>query len=316
MILCIGLAADDTFRHTVAAIARQGPGVVDVIDMAQLAFSGTVSFPLNELHAATIELRGKRYSLDRYAAAFVRLHDISHAAPTQSLGVRSAAIYRILCRVFTYARISVLNPPLRDRSNFSKLFHAAELASIAGWRTPRSCLTSDPKVARAFISSCTGGVIFKGASGAKTWATRYERSLHESRLDDLLPSCPVLFQECIDGPDVRAHAIGDSLFAESIASTKLDYRMTRGNQYCTIESIPSEIRTGSLSLQRQSQLPFLGIDFKIDRATGEWFFLEANPMPGYEGYDRRAGGAISEAIAVWLRSKSAPASAVPFNSAL
>ncbi|CAI7977191.1 hypothetical protein FRAHR75_3240001 [Frankia sp. Hr75.2] len=26
-------------------------------------------------------------------------------------------------------------------------------------------------------------------------------------------------------------------------------------------------------------MPFLGVDFKIDHATGEWFFLETNSMP-------------------------------------
>ena len=313
MILCVGLAADDTLRHTIAAIAGRGCSV-DVIDMAQLSYSGTLSVPLNELGATTIELHGKRYRIDRYEAAFVRLHDISHAAPTELLVAKSAAIYRTLARVFTHARIPVINPPLRDRSNFSKLFHAAELASIAGWRTPRSCLTSDAAIARAFLASCTGGAIFKGASGAKTWATRYDQLQHETKLD-LLASCPVLFQECIDGPDVRVHAVGDCLFAEMIISPTLDYRTTRGNEYRAVESVQGEIRAGTLALQRQTKMPFLGVDFKIDRATGEWLFLEANPMPGYEGYDRRAGGAISEAIVAWLCSPSIPSpTTLPLDS--
>jgi glutathione synthase/RimK-type ligase-like ATP-grasp enzyme len=304
MILCVGLAADDTFRHTIAAITRRGFNA-DVIDIAQLAHSGTISASLNELGATTIELHGKRYRLDHYDAAFVRLHDISPVAPTESLAARSAAIFRTLCRIFTHAPIPVINPPLRDRSNFTKLLHAAELASIAGWRTPRSCLANDAATVRAFVTSCADGVIFKGSSGAKTWANRYDHLQHDSRLD-LLWSCPVLFQEYIKGPDVRAHAVGDQLFAEMIISTSLDYRTTRGNVYRTVETVPGEIRAGASALQRQTNLPFLGIDFKIDDATGEWLFLEANPMPGYEGYDRRAGGAISDAIVTWLCCRSVP----------
>ena len=119
---------------------------------------GTISVPLNDLDATTIELHGKGYRLDSYEAAFVRLRDISHAAPTEPLAEKSAAIYRTFCRVFTHARIPVINPPLRDPSNFSKLLHAAEFAAIAGWQIPRSCLTNNPAIVRAFLRSCAVGV--------------------------------------------------------------------------------------------------------------------------------------------------------------
>jgi len=44
----------------------------------------------------------------------------------------------------------------------------------------------------------------------------------------------------------------------------------------------------------------MGVDFKIQESTGQWFFLETNSMPCYEGYDRRAGGAICRGIVKWL----------------
>lgn len=47
-------------------------------------------------------------------------------------------------------------------------------------------------------------------------------------------------------------------------------------------------------------MPFLGVDLKIDRTTGELFFLEADSMPFFEGYDARADGAVSHAIVDWL----------------
>jgi len=47
------------------------------------------------------------------------------------------------------------------------------------------------------------------------------------------------------------------------------------------------------------RLVFSGVDFKVSD-TGEWFFLEANSSPCYQGYDCRLGGAISDALADYL----------------
>lgn len=302
-IICVGLAADDTLRYSATAWRRAGLDV-DVIDLAQLAFSGRVSAPLDNLGAATIELHGERYRLDEYAGAFVRLQDIASAAPSTRLAERSSAIFLALCRLFTYVDMPVVNPPLRDRSNFAKLSHAAELSAVGGFSTPRSCVTNDPEAARRFLASCAGGAVFKGVSSAKTWVTRYEARAHADRLDRLHAG-PVLFQELIDGPDVRIHVVGSELFAEQIWSEAIDYRTTRGNCFSEVAEIPDRVRTGALAVQRWSGVPFLGIDFKIDPGTGEWFFLEANPMPGYDGYDRRAGGRISSAIANWILGRQA-----------
>ncbi|MFC7646021.1 hypothetical protein ACFQX6_39555 [Streptosporangium lutulentum] len=42
-------------------------------------------------------------------------------------------------------------------------------------------------------------------------------------------------------------------------------------------------------------MSFAGWDFKRDPQGVHWC-LEVNPMPGYDWYDRRAGGAISESL--------------------
>ena len=92
---------------------------------------------------------------------------------------------------------------------------------------------------------------------------------------------------------------GKQLFAEAIESDDLDYRVSKKNQYNSMLP-PDNIANGCRSLSATCKIPFLGIDFKIKRTTGEWYFLEANTMPCYQGYDRRAKGAISRAIIEWL----------------
>ncbi|WP_243657448.1 hypothetical protein [Parafrankia sp. BMG5.11] len=87
---------------------------------------------------------------------------------------------------------------------------------------------------------------------------------------------------------------------ELIDSPVLDYRTVRGvNSYSSLTPA-REVADGCARLTEFCGVPFLGVDFKIDHATGEWFFLETNSMPCFEGYDERADGAISRAIVDWL----------------
>jgi glutathione synthase/RimK-type ligase-like ATP-grasp enzyme len=195
--------------------------------------------------------------------------------------------------------VAVVNPPFGDNSNFSKPYHTLRVARLGGLTAPRTCVTDEPETAAAFVDACEGRVVFKGVSSMKTWATRYDPDLHRERLP-LVRSCPVLLQEEIRGPDVRVHVLDERIFAEQIESDSVDYRRARGNRFRQVSAPPGVI-AGCHALTRELMTPFLGIDFKCDAATGQWFFLEANPMPGFEGYDRRAEGAISAALVDWLR---------------
>jgi hypothetical protein len=293
VILCLGSAADRTFIHTLEALAQSG-AAFDAIDLGQLAYSGTLEIPLDTPAAATIELHSRRYSLGSYHSAYLRLPPLIEEAPEERLAHRAMAQYRALTQLLQAASMFLVNPPIGDVSNGSKLLHALSLAPVAGFRIPRSCVTRSSEQARAFVASCPSGAIYKGASGTKTWARAYDADQDDGRLA-MLEECPVLFQERIVGPDVRIHVVGERNFAELIDSPELDYRAARGNRFRPIEP-PPDIAAGCLALARECGKPFLGCDFKLDRATGEWFFLEANPQPGYDYYDARAGGAIARAL--------------------
>ncbi|WP_157381368.1 ATP-grasp domain-containing protein [Burkholderia ubonensis] len=297
MILCVGLAADDTFVHTLGAL-RHKQVAFDAIDMAELALSGEVSLRFDDISNSILATRRKHYELGLYSGAWVRLFDISSQAPSEAISRRASGIFYALSRLFQLLPIRVVNPPGRDLANYSKLFHSAHLASKVGWKMPRSCLTNDSNVASAFIENCTYGAIFKGASAVKTWATQYDASLHAARLPYLANS-PVLFQEMIAGPDVRVHVIGDFISAELIESDKLDYRTSSKNKFHRID-LSDDIADGCRFLTRSTSVPFLGIDFKVSESTGEWYFLEANSMPCYQGYDIRSGRVISRALVDWL----------------
>jgi hypothetical protein len=297
-VLCIGSASDQTFVHTLAAL-KESHSEFDALDLGQMAYSGVIEIPLDDLRAAAFTLHGKRYRLGSYKSVFLRTLGLASSAPSERLRNRAASQFQALSQILSSSPVTVVNPPMGDLSNSSKVFHAATLASIAGWLIPRSCITRSKDEARQFIASCETGTIYKGAGGnMKTWAGIYDPSKDEDRLG-LLENCPVLFQERIDGPDVRVHAVGNRCFAEIIESPEPDYRRARGNRYRSID-LPVGIESGCVSLTRACAKPLLGIDFKIRKATSEWFFLEANPQPGYDYYDGRAGGAISRALVEFL----------------
>jgi glutathione synthase/RimK-type ligase-like ATP-grasp enzyme len=297
VILCLGLAADDTFCYTLAALKKAHVDFVP-IDFIQLIFSGDVGMSSHEPANAHIALHGTTYRMTDFAGIFSRLFDVSDAAPSSKLGSRAGAFHQILSRILSHPSLRVMNRPMHDHANFAKLYHTVSLASAIGWLTPRSCLTNVPSQARDFIESCPSGAIFKGASSAKTWCTVFDPAIHTERLH-LIESCPVLFQEYIQGMNVRIHVVGHQLFSELILSKGVDYRSRRDNVYGSID-IPRDIAAGCAVLAQIVSVPLFGVDFLLQEETGKWFFLEANSLPAYEGYDRRAGGKISDAIVEWL----------------
>jgi hypothetical protein len=297
VILCLGLAADPTFTAGLRALRRAGIAFRPV-DLPSLALRGSVRIPLDSPGDTVLSLDGETHRVGDFPAIWCRLVEVASGAPTPELAAASAGQTEALARILEFVPGRVMNPPLREASGFTKLLHAVVLGEVGGWRIPETCLTSDPAEALDFVRGCRAGAIFKGASATKTWATVFEPH-HESRLPRLV-DLPVLFQERIVGPDVRIHVVGDRSFGELIDSPVLDYRTVRGiNDYRPLV-VPPDIADGCARLTEHCRVPLVGVDFKVDRATGEWFFLEANSMPCFEGYDERAGGAISRAIADWL----------------
>ncbi|MFJ7154358.1 RimK family alpha-L-glutamate ligase [Streptomyces sp. NPDC101118] len=300
MILCVGVAADPTFLAGLHAVRAAGLDHA-AVDLASLALRGSVRVPLDDLAGATVDTGRRFIRAGEAAAVWCRLLDVSAHAPDAGSGRAAAGHYQAFLRLFEHLPVRVMNRPLREATGFTKVLHAVTLAAVGGWPVPRTCLTSDPDEARAFVAGCAAGAVFKGASAVKTFAQVYE-ACHEERLDRLA-RVPVLFQERIVGPDVRVHTVGDEAFGEAIHSPVLDYRTVAGvNDYRPI-TLPESVLGGCARLTAHTGVPLLGVDFKVDRATGEWYFLEANAMPCFEGYDRRAGGAITRAMARWLGSR-------------
>lgn len=290
MTIFLGSAADPTFRYTVSALRRRDVEG-EVIDLGHLILAGDLFLPLDGT-TGSLGLAGRCHFLAPPVVA--RLIDISAAAPDQALAERAQAVQSSLARYLAALPWGQVIGGMGDNSNFSKAYQLS-LASGRTWSIPRTCLTSDPDEAARFASA--GPVIYKGASSAKTWAREFGPE-DAARLP-LLRHAPVLFQEQITGYDVRVHVVGDRVFGEAARATSCDYRTDRATVFAPV-TVPEPIAADCVRLTRAMRLVFSGVDFKVSDA-GRWFFLEANSSPCFQGYDRRLGGAISDALAAYLR---------------
>lgn len=185
----------------------------------------------------------------------------------------------------------IINRPFAGSSNYSK---AAQIINLknAGLNYPETLLTNDLNKARSFFQK--RATIYKSPSSVRSIVSLVD-SKSEARLK-YLHSSPVLFQKLIDGRDVRIHVVANKCFAEEISSKTIDYRydFSENMIYKPIKA-PLEIEKACIDLTRQMGLLFSGIDFKVDE-SGNYWFLEVNPMPGYEAYDQRLGYEISDAL--------------------
>jgi len=89
------------------------------------------------------------------------------------------------------------------------------------------------------------------------------------------------------------------VFSERIRSRAIDYRSTDEHTVHESTEIPSALASIIVEATRRLGLVFAGWDFKVDD-KGRYWCLEANPMPGYDVYDRRAEGVISTALLTCL----------------
>ncbi|WP_339819179.1 hypothetical protein MKZ15_01260 [Paenibacillus sp. FSL R7-0216] len=192
--------------------------------------------------------------------------------------------------------IMVINRPGSDLSNSSKFLHLY-LLKECGFNVPETLLTNSAQDAEKFTSDSE--TIFKGASSEKTIVSKYNNALKPNL--QLLKQSPVIFQKYISGADIRTHLLRETFFSERIDCTGVDYRYEKGGSKFTPVDIPRSIKELCIEYRNRSGLEFIGFDFKLLN-NNEYIILEANPMPGYDGYDRRANMGISKALLNYLSS--------------
>jgi len=199
-----------------------------------------------------------------------------------------------------------INPRLPDEAAHHKPSQWT-VAHQVGLKLPRTLVTNEPRAARRFVDAVgVGRAVFK-AFLASTEDWRETRLVLREDLDrlDSVRYAPVIFQEYVDGVDLRITIVGDKVFAAEIdarqTSYPVDMRMAVGEATVNPVTLPSEVVSGLRQLMDRLGLVYGAIDMR--RANdGSYYFLEVNPAGQWLFVENRTGLPISQAVADCLAS--------------
>ena len=287
MIYALGLASDGTFEHFVAEARRFGARVVP-IDLRDVATRGDWRLAVPDDGAGWVSDGDERHDLDPAASYYCRLIDLSALQDDTRAAARWHGLVRGLFAWLDAVPGTVVNRPGAWSDNASKPLHEFTLQSH-GLAVPESLTSSGRERLHAF--SAAGPTIVKTLSGVRATG----RLVVPADFDTFVGGQgPVHLQRYVAGSDVRVHVCGSRVHAEQIRSGAVDYRVDDDAVF-TPYTLPADLAEILIERTRTFGMEFAGWDFKRD-AEGVHWCLEVNPMPGYDWYDRRAGGAISESL--------------------
>lgn len=194
--------------------------------------------------------------------------------------------------------VRLVNPPHAASVLQYKPFQLHALRKV-GAQVPRTLLSNDPEAVRAFHAEVPAS-IFKPLMGGAITLPLDDAALE--RLDDVTQS-PVIFQERIDGDDLRVMLAGDdvvSCVAIRTPAQHLDFRddpaYSGGDAVYEEVTLPDAVVAQCRAAARLCGLRFAGIDIKRT-AEGRHVFLELNSSPIYLDVEWKLGHPISRAIA-------------------
>jgi glutathione synthase/RimK-type ligase-like ATP-grasp enzyme len=194
-----------------------------------------------------------------------------------------------------------VNPRQADAAAHHKPYQGS-VAQALGLRLPRTLVTTKPEAAREFIDRIgVGRTVFK-AFLASIGDWRETRLVERDDLDklELVRYAPVIFQEYVEGVDLRITVVGSEIFAAEIDARKTSYpvdmRMSIGEGSFRPVELPAAVARAVLRLQRRLNLDYGAIDMRRTH-DGEHVFLEVNPAGQWMFVEQRTGLPISAAMA-------------------
>jgi glutathione synthase/RimK-type ligase-like ATP-grasp enzyme len=172
-------------------------------------------------------------------------------------------------------------------------------AKEAGFTTPVTHTTNDIK---SFEAEAKNWIAKPVAGGAYTQRLSDIFALAADDLEKAL-NRPWFVQEALAYPEIRLYQIGEEQFAFIIENTELDSRSNTDNLLLFPTEVPENLKAPMRNLSARLGLDYSAADFKTDPNTGQLKFLEINTMPMITGYDRAAGGQLSESLVQFLHKK-------------
>ena len=170
-----------------------------------------------------------------------------------------------------------INEPSASRLAENKLIQLS-VAKKAGFKTPRTLISQDPRMIRKFCAMLKNNVVIKAVKGTHQHPLLTRRLSEEHLIDDssLLLS-PAIYQEYIPGEmHIRAHCFGHDIYAATIESNELDWRQNLDIPFRVID-LAEDVKISLRNVIKALGLRMGVFDLKITQdSTPVW--LEINPQ--------------------------------------
>ena len=293
MINAIGLIDDRTITYFVEQTTCRG------IDVRLIDLSSVVqrdwSFSLPGQDDSWVNSGEDRIKLDPRDSYYCRLTDLSAVCRNSVEARHWRSVMIGFSSWLETIPGCVINRPGHWADNSTKPLHEALLAK-QGFRVPTSITSSDGTRLRAFASA--GPAVVKAVSGARVDCRHVDP---DEFIDFDTDRGPVHLQRFVAGFDVRAHVVANTVHSERIVCETVDYRIA--NDRCSYDEfiMPPHLQENVVVAASKMGLIFSGWDFKVT-PDGEFWCLEVNPMPGYNSYDSRLGGRITNSLIAVLQA--------------
>ncbi len=194
-----------------------------------------------------------------------------------------------------------INPRKADEIAHRKPYQLT-VARRLGMAIPETLVTNDPDRARTFIEGLPPRQVV-----CKAFVAMLE-SWRETRLvtpDDLhrvegVKYAPLIFQEFVEGVDLRIIVVGQRIFTVQIDARQtrypIDMRMVIGESTTSAVELPKRVVDQIHNLMEVLGLQYGAIDMKLTD-SGEYLFLEVNPAGQWLFVERLTGLPITAAMA-------------------
>lgn len=194
-----------------------------------------------------------------------------------------------------------VNHPWRDSQATHKLSQLS-VAYRLGFELPRTLVTTSREEARRFLGERRGARhVWKSLTpNPSRWLPT--QMLDEAAADEI-PSvdwAPVMFQEYVEGVDLRVTVIGGEVFAAEIdaraTTSPHDFRPVYGACRVGATSISDASRALIMGAMSELGLTYAAFDFRRSE-DGREVFLEVNPAGQWLFVEQRTGQPIAAALA-------------------
>ncbi len=319
-ILIVASLSDEHALAVMSALAAQGVGPVELLDLSEVPTRLTVSISFED-GARRLELRrigGGVLDLDAVHAVWWRRPQPFRLPP----GMTAQAHRRFVLSELTTAVQGLfqtmparwINPPTADQVAAHKPWQLA-VAQEVGLTIPPTLMTSDPDAAREFWDRHGGSMIHKQFLALpETWRETRRLRAADMALAESVRHAPVIFQRHVPAvADIRVTAIDGELFAAAAdvrdGPYPDDVRFNLAARYVPCK-LPDTVADRLRNLLGRMDLVYGAIDLRLT-PEGQHVFLEVNPAGQFLFIEQMTGQPISAALAACLAASSRKGSGSP-----